>query len=448
MFEFYFERLKLNHKKYLVVFFLIIVVSSVFSVVSLYADEPVTIRMAIWTNDEDMKIVKLINEQFDKDNPNIKLKMVYLPDNASQFNQKMMTMAVGNTLPDVFNMFQSYYLSFATKNVLLDLRDLVQQDPDWPQMQKLWFPGALNLCYFNGGLYAFPRDIGCWFIAYNKDMFDAAGVPYPTEDWTWDDYFRISQKLTKKDANGNVTQFGTCDLSFGDVAFSDGVELVDPVTHAVNLTNPAMCEAMQWCADLEMKYNVAPGNYAASDQMSAIGGDPFLGKRVAMDLFGQWLFGIYKKICDFNWDITTLPQGKAGHRCQFMFQPICISKTTTHPKEAYQVIKYFCFNKKLMELTAAYGFNVPVRMDVAHSKYFMQLPVNPKHIDLFIKSLEKYAVPPFRFINEKELMDLVNQKVALLHNEESYSKYNACDLMASIVPKFTRKLEKTLRRLK
>jgi len=38
-------------------------------------------------------------------------------------------------------------------------------------------------------------------IWYRKDLFDMAGVPYPTNDWTWDDFYQICRKLTDP-ANG------------------------------------------------------------------------------------------------------------------------------------------------------------------------------------------------------------------------------------------------------
>ena len=43
---------------------------------------------------------------------------------------------------------------------------------------------------------------------YNKDAFDEAGVAYPTEDWTYDDYALTCTALNKFDAAGNQTTWG------------------------------------------------------------------------------------------------------------------------------------------------------------------------------------------------------------------------------------------------
>jgi multiple sugar transport system substrate-binding protein len=51
-----------------------------------------------------------------------------------------------------------------------------------------YWPGLLESAKFEGSVYGFPRDIEVNVIYYNKDMFDAAGVAYPSDDWTWDDF--------------------------------------------------------------------------------------------------------------------------------------------------------------------------------------------------------------------------------------------------------------------
>ncbi|MBZ0309811.1 MAG: extracellular solute-binding protein, partial [Anaerolineae bacterium] len=51
----------------------------------------------------------------------------------------------------------------------------------------------------NGNLYAGPVNWDTIAIFYNKDMFDAAGLEYPTAEWTWDDFAAAAEALTNAD---------------------------------------------------------------------------------------------------------------------------------------------------------------------------------------------------------------------------------------------------------
>ncbi len=59
-----------------------------------------------------------------------------------------------------------------------------------------------------GKLYFFPTNWNNVVVFYNKDLFDAAGIPYPKKSWTWSEFLDAAQKLTKRDASGQVTQYG------------------------------------------------------------------------------------------------------------------------------------------------------------------------------------------------------------------------------------------------
>ena len=50
---------------------------------------------------------------------------------------------------------------------------------------------------FEGSVYGFPRDIGLEVLYYNKDHFDAAGLSYPDDSWTWDDLLAAAETLTE-----------------------------------------------------------------------------------------------------------------------------------------------------------------------------------------------------------------------------------------------------------
>jgi len=112
--------------------------------------------------------------------------------------------ASGGDMPDVFWMHSNEAVRYMSNGILLDITDKVNSS-DKLELDK--FPQALKDMYtYEGKIYALPKDMDTVAIWYNKDMFDAAGIPYPDGSWTWDEFYDIAKQLTKDDGS----QYGFC----------------------------------------------------------------------------------------------------------------------------------------------------------------------------------------------------------------------------------------------
>ena len=138
-------------------------------------------------------------------------------------------------------------------------------------------------------------------LYYNKDLFDKAGVAYPTENWTWDDLTAAAEKLTVKDASGNVTQYALAMESSSK--YDNGSSRT--AAHPGRYVNPSKCmladpksvEAITFFADMmnngyamrDADLNQAGGD--ASRVPSRPGGDdhPEHQPRVGLQQGGQEL---------------------------------------------------------------------------------------------------------------------------------------------------------------
>jgi ABC-type glycerol-3-phosphate transport system substrate-binding protein len=69
-------------------------------------------------------------------------------------------------------------------------------------------PGIMRVATKDGTLPGLPVDISVPLILYKKSLLDAAGIPYPTESWTWNEMIDMAHKLTIRNEAGIVTQFG------------------------------------------------------------------------------------------------------------------------------------------------------------------------------------------------------------------------------------------------
>ena len=132
--------------------------------------------------------------------PEIKIEIWHQPWD-DYFTKIQALWASGDTkvIPDVAFLWPTP--RYAAEGVLENLDPYIEQSGY--NLDDYW-PGLLESAKYNGSVYGFPRDIESNIIYYSKDMFDKAGVAYPSNDWTWDDFLAAAEKLTQKDANGNT----------------------------------------------------------------------------------------------------------------------------------------------------------------------------------------------------------------------------------------------------
>src|SRR5690554_3440622 len=101
--------------------------------------------------------------------------------------------AAGNP-PDVFELNFENFATFASRGTLLPLDDYLTED------KRDFFYGAALDAFASGGTqYALPISFSTVVMYYNKDMFDAAGLDYPTDDWTWAEVEAAGLALTDAD---------------------------------------------------------------------------------------------------------------------------------------------------------------------------------------------------------------------------------------------------------
>ena len=115
--------------------------------------------------------------------------------NWSEYWTKLEAAAESNTMPDIYWMHTDQILYYADFGILADLTDLYA-DEDASYYQNHFSDISIgNASGTDGRIYGIPKDKDNVLLVYNKEMFDAAGVAYPTADWTWDDLTDASQKI-------------------------------------------------------------------------------------------------------------------------------------------------------------------------------------------------------------------------------------------------------------
>ena len=191
------------------------------------------------------------------------------------------------------------YAGLAERGVLLDLNTMLAHDKTFAAELRADSVASMYETFtYNGGQYAFPEQWSGTFLYYNKKLFAEAGVRPPPgrwdQPWSFGEFLDAARALTKRDRSGRVSQWGFVDtwapyysaLMFG---MNNGVPWSDPrmnPTH-LNFDDAAFIEGIQFYADLNNKYRVAP---TASESQSMSQTDLFTSGHAAMALGGHWRY--------------------------------------------------------------------------------------------------------------------------------------------------------------
>ena len=160
------------------------------------AEEKVTITFAFWDTNQEPGM-KAIAEAYMAEHPNVTVETQVTP--WSEYWTKLEAAAQGGALPDVFWMHSNQFFKYADAGIMLDLSDL---DIDY----SVYPEGITALYNFDGTQLAVPKDYDTIALVYNKEIFDAAGEPYPDDTWTWDTLREVAKRLT--DTEKGIYGFG------------------------------------------------------------------------------------------------------------------------------------------------------------------------------------------------------------------------------------------------
>ncbi len=125
----------------------------------------------------------------------------------AEYRERILTSLAAGTPPDVFLFDDIDVPAFLDRRAVLDLT------PFLPRMGvdlARYDSTVLSIFRRGSAVYALPKGYTPLVVAYNKDLFDRAGLVYPTDDWTWDDFSRVARVLTRDtDGDGRVDVWGT-----------------------------------------------------------------------------------------------------------------------------------------------------------------------------------------------------------------------------------------------
>lgn len=261
----------------------------------------ITLSYAIW--DENQKpAMEDIAAAYTEEHPNVTIEIQVTP--YKEYFTKLQTAVTGGSAADVFWMNGPNFQLYASNGQLAPLDDV--DAADYPQ-------GLVDLYTYDDALYGAPKDFDTVALWYNKALFDAAGVEYPSAGWTWDDFRSAAAKLTDP-AKG---QFGVAASQYGQENFYNSIaqaggEVISADGTESGYGSPEALEGIELWTDL-----IADGSSPTAQQMTDTNPeDFFLSGKVAMFQNGSWAAIAYADNADIGGDVDVapLPAGPEGNQ--------------------------------------------------------------------------------------------------------------------------------------
>ncbi len=251
-------------------------------------------------------ILRQLIADHNQQDPHVQIELELV--DASEVNTKLTTRAAAGTAQDFVESGGFAWVGFAEQGFFTELTPFFKRDKI---DTKLFIPEALNINSKDGKIWGWPSSTSADAIAFNMDLFDAAGLKYPPVDpedktWTMDRLLEYAQKLTK-----GTEQFGLGNavaLDFWTAGTYWGQGPWDDAAKKALMNTPNYIKGLQYGLDLRDKYQVVPNSQQAAALMGGQRGPLFTSGKIGMQLVGP--FVIDKP--PFRWGLATLPYSGPG----------------------------------------------------------------------------------------------------------------------------------------
>ena len=283
-----------------------------------------------------------IIEQFEAANPDIQVQLE--PVGSGDYYARILTQIAAGDPPDLLQIGDDAVPMFVDKGAFASL-DAYIAGAEYPLDTSIYLPGVLEPGQWDGQQYLLPKDFSPLAVYYNKKLFDAAGLPYPADGWSWADFLETAKTLTKTDDSGKVVQWGvqlpaawTTGFEYW-VAAAGGKLISEDGQQFVGVMDaPEVVEAVQFYADLYNLHKVAP----LPADMNAFGGgnSEFDNGMAAMRIFGRWPQAGIKENPNIDLGVVGMPVGR--QRADVLFWGgFGISALSENKDAAWRFLRYY-----------------------------------------------------------------------------------------------------------
>lgn len=209
------------------------------------------------------KTIDSMVSDFEKANPDIKVKAIY----AGTYQEsivKALTAHKSGTPPTLAVLLSTDLFTLIDENAIVPIDNLASSAAD-KQWINGFYKGFMENSQTGGKTWGIPFQRSTIVMYWNKDLFKKAGLNPEKAPANWAETVEFAKKLTKKDANGNVSEWGIKIPSTGfaywmlqGLTTPNDTLLMNSAGTQTYFDKPAAIESLQYWVDLSAKHNVSP----------------------------------------------------------------------------------------------------------------------------------------------------------------------------------------------
>lgn len=308
------------------------------------AEEKIKLTYAIW---DDYEFTQALVDKYHEKNPNVEIEVLQL-GGTDVYMANLYNMMAAGTFPD---MYQLLAIDAAvTYGWMLDLTPFAENDPEWVADVPESIKGASKI---EGKVFQLAVEHLPVTVYLDEAVFEKLNVPMPSQDWTWEDMIELMETMTRPDQGIWAYNSFLGILSLGPIALVDGAigefgwdgeqyhfdiwaDMITQEAEYQRLGYRAIQTSPEWAA-VAGSNDVWPGNSGF----------------VAMQHDAWWTYNnIYSLSDTIDRGIRMVPynqpisQDVENGATMSWIDFAAISRTTEHPQEAYDALKYLSFGEE------------------------------------------------------------------------------------------------------
>jgi multiple sugar transport system substrate-binding protein len=298
--------------------------------------EKVALKMTVWDN-ATTPYWQAVVDAYQAKNPNVTVELV---DTASaDYQDKVNVMLSGGDKTDIITVKDiPGYNAMFSRGQIIDLTDYIKSSG----IDLSAYNGATDELTTDGKLYALPFRSDIWILYYNKDIFDKAKLPYPTNDMTWTQFDELARKLTSGEGADKVygAHFHIWRSAVELATVQDGKNTVIAKDYSFMKPMYDMVTKMQDDGIIMDYGELKTGKIHYSG--------PFKNGQVAMLPMGSWFIGTLIKAeaageFNFKWGVAAYPhpEGVEAGTTAGTLTSLAINAASEHKDAAFDFIKFY-----------------------------------------------------------------------------------------------------------
>lgn len=387
----------------------------------LYINSSKTLKIGVITGSnwgvpspDALKIIDNAIERFEKENPNVNVEYVS-GIRKEDYSEWISQQALSGDMCDVFMVISNDLATFSDVGILENLSSYIESDPSFDE--SVYFSSSYQSGQVNNVQYALPYESVPTLMYVNRTLLESEGIKVPDQNWTWEDFYEICEKMTKDtDGDGVLDQFGQYGYTWENAIYSNGAKIFNEEGTESLLQEDKVFDAIEFMRKLE---RLNKGQKVTSEMFDR-----------GQVVFCPMSFSEYraykpypwsvKKYSSFEWDCIPMPAGPSGSNVsQLDTLLVGMSRSSRNKDMAWKFLKELSFNVETQKDIFRYSQGVSVLNTITNTDMIIdslqdETPGGSNYDLGFFNSMMENAIPIKEFNGYEQAMAIIDGEVNLL----------------------------------